>query len=83
MVRGAGMMRRRSRSGVAVARPRTSRVASAGVFTGATAAALLATWPGNVTVSLDPEPGPVAVCQATLTLPQTSSGGTPIQRARN
>ena len=67
MNRGAAMKRRRSRSGAAVDRPRKSRVASVGVFTGTTVAALLATWPVNVTVSLAPEPHTVAVCQATLT----------------
>jgi hypothetical protein len=51
-------------------------MASAGVFTGATVAAVLATWPVNVTVTLSPEPRTVVVgqadarhpvCQATLT----------------
>lgn len=98
MIRGDAMKRRLnrpnrpSRADTTVIRPCRPKAAAVGVFTGTTVAALLATWPVNVTVSLNHEPDTVVVgqadaqhpvCQATLTLPQTSSGGTPIQRARN
>ncbi|GAA3816775.1 hypothetical protein GCM10022403_057680 [Streptomyces coacervatus] len=72
MIRGDALKRRLNKS----IRPRRPRAAAVGVFTGTTVAALLSTWPINVTVSLSPEPDTVVVgqadaqhpvCQATLT----------------
>ena len=95
MIRGDAMKRRLnrpSRADTTVIRPRRPKATAVGVFTGTTVAALLATWPFNVTVSLNPEPDTVVVGQAdaqhpvrqaALTLAQTSSGGTPMQRAGN